>query len=139
MGDSSSLTRDQTHVPQVEAQSFNYWTAREAPSVTALNALYESARRMLKTSLHNHNYYDPILQKRKLSLNEVKETAINQTWAVRLHSPLPSARTPICSDLKSVSCIHVVESCLSDSHSDSLCFLIGIFIPFTFNIMTELD
>ena len=90
---------------------------------------------MLKTSLHNHNYYDPILQQRKLSLSKVQEAAINQTWAVRLHSPLPSARTHIHSNLKSVSCIHVVESCLSDS----LCFLIGIFTPFTFNIMTELD
>lgn len=90
---------------------------------------------MLKISLHNHNYYDPILQDRKLSLSEVEETAINQTWAVQLHSPLPSARTPIRSDLKSVSCIHVVESCLSDS----LCFLTGIFTPFTFNIMTEVD
>lgn len=73
------------------------------------------------------------------SLSEVEETAINQTWAIQLHSPLPSARTPIRSDLKSVSCIHVVESCLSDSHSDSLCFLTGIFTPFTFNIMTEVD
>lgn len=43
MWDSSSLTSDQTYAPQVEAQSFNYWTAREAPSVTALNALYELA------------------------------------------------------------------------------------------------
>ena len=76
MWDSSSLTRDQTHAPQVEEQSFNYWTAREAPSVTALKAFYELAYWMLKISLHNHNYYDSILQNRKLSLSEVEETAI---------------------------------------------------------------
>ena len=31
--DLSSLTRDRTHAPAVEAQSVNHWTAREVPSL----------------------------------------------------------------------------------------------------------
>ena len=31
MWDLSSLTRDQTHAPKVEAQSLNHWTTREVP------------------------------------------------------------------------------------------------------------
>ena len=32
--DLSSLTRDGTHIPAVEARSLNYWTTREVPSAT---------------------------------------------------------------------------------------------------------
>ena len=32
MRDLSSLTRDPTHAPAVEARSLNHWTAREVPS-----------------------------------------------------------------------------------------------------------
>ena len=37
MRDLSSLTRDRTRVPAVEAQSLIHWTAREVPNLSTLN------------------------------------------------------------------------------------------------------
>ena len=51
MEDLSSLTREQTYIPVVEAQSLNHWTGREDPRVDPKRFHYQQQQQQ-----QNGNY-----------------------------------------------------------------------------------